>query len=57
LVSHTKGRYGLRVCENRLLRRIFILMREEVAGDWRRQNNQELHNLYASPNIISVRVP
>jgi hypothetical protein len=28
--------------------------REKVAGDWRRQHNEELHNLYASPNIISV---
>jgi hypothetical protein len=27
---------------------------EEVAGDWGRLHNEELHNLYASPNIIRV---
>jgi hypothetical protein len=25
-----------------------------VAGDWRRLHNEELHNLYSSPNIIRV---
>jgi hypothetical protein len=34
--------------------RIFGPKREEVAGGWRRLNNEELHNLYASPNIIRV---
>jgi hypothetical protein len=42
------------VSENRVLRRIFGLKREEVAGGWRRLHNEELHNLYASSNIISV---
>jgi hypothetical protein len=37
---------------NRVLRRIFGLKREEVAGDWRIIHNEELHNLYNSPNII-----
>jgi hypothetical protein len=27
---------------------------EEVAGDWRRQQNEKLHNLFASPSIIRV---
>jgi hypothetical protein len=44
----------LRVFENRVLRRIFGPKREEVAGGWRRLHNEELHNLYASPNIIRV---
>jgi hypothetical protein len=46
LVSHTEGRtHRLRVCENRVLRRIFGPKREEVGGGWRRLNNEELHNL------------
>jgi hypothetical protein len=46
--------HGLRVFENRVLRRIFGPKREEVAGGWGRLHNEELHNLYASPNIIRV---
>jgi hypothetical protein len=51
LVSHTKGRTQI---ENRVLRGIFGPVREEVAGDWRSLHNEELHNVYASPNIIKV---
>jgi hypothetical protein len=29
-------------------------MMEEVAGGWKRLHNEELHNLYASPNIIRM---
>jgi hypothetical protein len=43
-----------RVSENRVLRRIFRPKREEVAGGWRRLHNEDLHNLYTSPNIIRV---
>jgi hypothetical protein len=39
---------------NRVLRAIFGPQREEVAGGWRRLHNEELHNLYASPNIVRV---
>jgi hypothetical protein len=35
--------YNLRVFENRVMR-IFGTQREEVAGDWRRLHNEELHN-------------
>jgi hypothetical protein len=42
------------VIENRVLTRMFGPKRKEVAGDWRRLHNEELHNLYASPNIIRV---
>jgi hypothetical protein len=41
--------------ENRVLRRIFGPQTEEVAGGWRRLHNEELHNLYALPNIIILR--
>jgi hypothetical protein len=40
--------------EIRLLRRIFGLQREEVAGGWKRLHSEELNNFYASPNIIEV---
>jgi hypothetical protein len=42
----------LRVNANRVLRRIFGPKRNEVTGDWRILHNEELHNLYSSPNII-----
>jgi hypothetical protein len=41
------------VFENRVLR-IFGHKRENGAGSWRRTHNEELHNLYASPNVIRV---
>jgi hypothetical protein len=44
--------HRLRVFENRVLRRICGPKREEVAGGWRRLHNEELHNLYVSPNFI-----
>jgi len=37
-----------------VLKRIFGPKREEVEGGWRRLHNEELHNFYASPNIIRV---
>jgi hypothetical protein len=49
-----KKEHRLRVFENRVLRRIFIPKREEVVGGWRRLHNEELHNLYGSPNVIRV---
>jgi hypothetical protein len=42
------------VFENRVLKIIFEPKREEVAGEWRRLNNESLHNLYTSPDIIKV---
>jgi hypothetical protein len=42
------------VYEYRMLKRIFGLTREEVAGGWRRLYNEEFYNTYASPNIIMV---
>jgi hypothetical protein len=42
------------VSENRVLRGIFGPKREEVAGGWRRLHNEELQNLYTSPDIIRV---
>jgi hypothetical protein len=36
------------------MRRIFGPKRDEVTGDWRKLHNDELHNLYFSPNIIRM---
>jgi len=43
-----------RVFENRELRRIFGPKRDEVTRKWRKLNNEELNDLYCSPNIIRV---
>jgi hypothetical protein len=40
------------VFENRVLRRIFGPKRDGVTGEWRKLHNEELHNLYSSPDII-----
>jgi hypothetical protein len=42
------------VFENRVLRRIFGPKRDGVTGEWRRLHNEELNDLYSSPNIIRV---
>jgi len=44
----------LRVFENMVLRRIFGPRRDEVTGEWRRFHNEELNDLYCSPNIVRV---
>ena len=40
--------------ENRVLRRILGPRRDEVTGQWRKLHNEELNDLYASPNIVRV---
>jgi hypothetical protein len=42
------------VFEKRVVKRIFGPKGEEGAGGWKRLYNEELHNLYNSPNIIKV---
>jgi hypothetical protein len=44
----------LRVFDNRVLKGIFGLKRDEVIGGWRKLHNEELHNLYCSPSIIRI---
>jgi len=44
----------LRVFENRVLRTIFWPKRNEVRRKWRKLHNEELIDLYSSPNIIRV---
>jgi hypothetical protein len=47
--------HGLRVFENRALRRIFGPKRNEVTGEWKKLHNEELHTLYTSPNIRQIK--
>jgi hypothetical protein len=46
--------HRLRVFENRVLRRVFGPKRDEVTGEWRKLHNEELNDLYSSPNIVRV---
>ena len=52
LISREERR--LTVFENRVLRRIFVPKGDEVTGEWRKLHNEELNDLYSSPNIIRV---
>jgi hypothetical protein len=54
LSLRVKEEHRLRVFENRVLRRIFGLQRDEVTGEWRKLHNEELHDLYSSPSIIRI---
>jgi hypothetical protein len=46
--------HRLRVFENRVLRRIFGPKRKEN-GSWGKLHNDELHSLYSSPSIVTMR--
>jgi hypothetical protein len=37
-----------------VFRRIFGPRRDEVTGEWRKLHNEELNDLYCSPNIMQV---
>jgi hypothetical protein len=51
-VSHFEGGTQTEVFENRVLRIFGPKMEED--GSWRKLHNDELHNLYSSPNIVRV---
>ena len=44
----------LRVFDNRVLRKIFVPRRDEVAGEWRQLHNEELSDMHCSPYIVRV---
>jgi hypothetical protein len=54
LVPHTKGRTQIEEVWERGAEDNIGPKREEVAGGWRKLHSEELYNLYASSNIISV---
>jgi hypothetical protein len=42
------------VFENRVLERVFGPKKDEMIGAWGKLHNEELHNVYSSPNIITM---
>ena len=54
-ICYANGKFlPLRMFENMVLRRIFGPRSDEVTGEWRRLHNEELNDLYSSPNIVRV---
>ena len=51
MVSHVERGTQVKVFENKVLRKIFGVKRNENTGEWRKLHNAELHALYSSPNI------
>jgi hypothetical protein len=43
----------LAIVKHSVLRRVFGPNTDDVTGEWRKLHNEELHNLYSSPDIIS----
>jgi len=54
LVAYIEEGTRLRVFENKVMRRIFGLKRDKITREWRKLCNEELNDLYNSPNIIRV---
>jgi hypothetical protein len=46
--------HGLRVFDNKVLKRIFGPKGDEVTGGWGKLHNEELRDLYSSPSIIRI---
>jgi len=44
----------LREFDKRALRRMFGSRRDEVTWEWRKLHNEELNDLYSSPNTVRV---
>jgi uncharacterized membrane protein len=46
--------FRVRVFENMVFRRLFGPKRDEVTGEWRKLHNEELNDLYCSPNTVGM---
>jgi len=55
VIVNLRTRRSVRVFENRVLRRIFGPRRDEVPREWRTLHNEELNDLYCSPNIVRAK--
>lgn len=49
-----KKEQNQRVFENMVLRKIFMLKRNEVTVDWRKLQSEDLDGLYSSPSLIRL---
>lgn len=49
-----REKHGLKVLDNRIVRKIFEPKREKVAGGWRKLYSEQLHELYSLRSIIWV---
>jgi hypothetical protein len=46
--------HGLKTFKKWVRKKIFGPESDEITGKWRRLHNEELYNVYSSPNIIRV---
>jgi hypothetical protein len=56
-INSTLAIATLRVFDNRVLKKLFGPKRDEVTGEWRKLHNEELNDLYSSPNTFRVIKP
>jgi hypothetical protein len=54
VVPHLMEEHRLMVFENRVQGTILGPKREEVVGNWKKLRNEDLHDIYTSPNIIRM---